>query len=308
MNIVFSSDDNYARHLAASMTSIMENNREEELIHIWILNVGLSRDNIEKLTEVVEKYCRVIHIVDFSDICQRLNSESIPLGSFTIEMYTRLFIADALPVTEHRAMWIDGDTSVLGCIHDLYYCDLHGCAAAAVVDQPNFGLEVSIKDAEIPNGPYFASGMFLADLDVWREKHISAQFVAYLSQRDKATLFPDQCLFNHVLYGRIHKLPFAFHVVTPTFFLTYRQMCKRWGKAYYKKEEYIEGKRHPLIVHYTLFRPWKRWCLHPMKRYYRHYLKLTPYKDVPLENEGIIKTFDWICTAVFSRVKRLFGN
>lgn len=41
MNIVFSSDDNYARHLAASMTSIMENNREEELIHIWILNVGL---------------------------------------------------------------------------------------------------------------------------------------------------------------------------------------------------------------------------------------------------------------------------
>ena len=68
MNIVYSSDDNYARHCAASMVSIMENNREEEKLDFWMLNVGLSGDNLEKLASVCRKYDRTLHVVDFSDI------------------------------------------------------------------------------------------------------------------------------------------------------------------------------------------------------------------------------------------------
>ena len=64
MNIVYSSDDNYARHLAASMTSLLDNNRAAPEIHVWILNVGLSEDNIRKLTQTAERFGRTIHIVD----------------------------------------------------------------------------------------------------------------------------------------------------------------------------------------------------------------------------------------------------
>lgn len=302
MNIVYSSDDNYSRHLAASMASLMDHNREEPEICIWILNVGLSDENIRKLTQVVESYGRTIRVVDFSDVRDRFPAERIPLNTFTIETYTRIFLPDALPETEHRAMWIDGDTSVLGNIHDLYYCDMGDCPVAAVVDQPNFGLAISKKDAEYTDGPYFAAGMFVANLDVWRRENIIDKLLAYFAERNGEMLFLDMTMMNHVLQGRIYKLPFCCHVITPAYFLTYRQMVKRWGEPFYSKAEYVQGKRHPLVVHYAVFRPWKRWCLHPMKRYYRRYLKTTPYKDVPLEDEPLLPIIRKIIYTVMQRL------
>lgn len=295
MNIVYSSDDNYARHLAQSMVSIFENNTQEKEINIYILNVGLSENNIQNLTQTGLKYNREIHFVDFSNIKEKFNNTDVPVGGFTIEMYTRLFLAEALPETEHRAMWIDGDTSVLSNIHDMYYCNLGDNAVAAVVDQPNFGLAVSKKDAGLTDGVYFASGMFVANLDVWRKEHISEKFVDYFFESKGKLMFPDQSILNHVLHSKVYILPFKYHVITTSFFLTYKQMVSRWGEAFYSKQDYINGKRHPVIVHYAVFRPWKKWCLHPMKKYYRKYLKMTPYKDVPLENDGL-----------FNLVKRLF--
>lgn len=306
MNIVFSSDDNYARHLAASMVSIFENNKEEPRINIYILNVGLSESNIQKLTDTVHKYNREIFIVDFSDVKSRFPTDNIHLATFTIETYTRMFLPDALPETEHRAMWIDGDTSVLGNIHDMYFCDMEGCPMAAVVDQPSFGLEISKKDAGYTDGPYFAAGMFVADLDMWREEHISEKLIDYYAEREGNMMFLDMALMNHVMQGRIHKLPFKYHVITPAFFLSYKKMVSKWGEPFYSKQEYKEGKSHPVIVHYANFRPWKRWCLHPMKKHYRKYIKMTPYKDIPLENDGLLKTISGLSVSVTAKIKNIF--
>ncbi len=305
MNIVFSSDDNYARHLAASMVSIMENNKEEEKINIYVLNVGLSEENIKKLSDTVKKYNREIFIVDFSNIKERFNNSEVPIGSFTIEMYTRLFLAEALPETEHRAMWIDGDTSVLGSIHDMYYCDMGDNAIAAVIDQPNFGLAVSKKDAGLTDGVYFASGMFVANLDVWRKEQMSKKFVEFFFESKGTLTFPDQSILNHVLHDKVYVLPFKYHVITPAFFLSYKKMVEKWGEPFYSKEEFVEGKRHPVIVHYAVFRPWKKWCLHPMKRHYRKYLKMTPYKDVPLENDGLMNMVKRLWISVNARIKNI---
>ena len=307
MNIVYSSDDNYARHCAASMVSIMENNREEEKLDFWMLNVGLSEDNLEKLASVCRKYGRTLHVVDFSDIRSRFPAERIPLSSFTIETYARLFLADALPETEHRAMWMDGDTVTVGSLHDMYCCDMQGCPVAGVVDQPNFGLSLLREDAGFEDGPYFCAGVFVADLDAWRRENLADAFIAYFAERQQQgnLMFMDQAILNHVLHGRIHKLPMRCQMITPTCFLSYRQMLTRWGEPYYAKAEYYEAKRHPLIVHYVVFRPWKRWCLHPLKRYYRRYLAMTPYKGTPLENDGLAPVLRKVRTFAAGALRKL---
>ena len=302
MNIVYSSNDNYARHLAASMTSLLDNNREAPEICIWILNVGLSEENIRKLSQCAERFGRAIRIVDFSDIRARFPAEKIPTLTFSIETYARLFLAELLPESVHRAMWVDCDTVILGDIREMYGCDMHGKLAASVVDQPNFGLELSRRDADIPGGIYFCAGVFVADLDLWRQEKLSEQFLAYFAERNGNMMFLDQAIMNHVLHGRVHKLPFRCQVITPSLFLSYGQMCKRWGEPFYTKAEYVQGKRRPLVVHYTVFRPWKRWCLHPMKRYYRKYVKQTPYKDVPLEKTPLLPIVKKVCVMVLRRL------
>lgn len=306
MNIVYSSDDNYARHIAASMVSIMENNPHEKEITFYVLNVGLSETNIINLNEVANKYNRKIIFVDFKDIKNRLGTTNVAVGSFTIEMFTRLFLAEALPESEDRAMWIDGDTAVLGNIHDMYYCDMGNNAIAAVIDQPSFGLDFSRNDAELGDVPYVASGMFVANLNVWRKEKISAQFVEYFKKRNGNLIFPDQSIINHVLQGKIHFLDLRYHIITPVFFMTYSKMVQKWGHEYYSKESFVQGKRHPVIVHYAVFRPWKKWCLHPMKKHYRKYIKKTPYKDVPLENDGFFNVFGKVFISVKARIIRLF--
>lgn len=302
MNIVYSSNDNYARHLAASMTSLMDNNREAPEIHIWILNVGLSGENIRKLTQIAENFDRTIHIVDFPDIRERFPAQRIPTLTFSIETYARLFLAELLPESLHRAMWVDCDTVILGDIREMFACDMGNCPVASVVDQPNFGLDLSRRDAGYTDGIYFCAGVFIADLDLWRQENLSEQFLAYFAERNGEMMFLDQAIMNHVLHGRVYKLPFRCQVITPSLFLSYKQMCKRWGEPFYTKEEYVQGKRRPLVVHYTVFRPWKRWCLHPLKRYYRRYLKQTPYKDVPLEKTPLLPVIRKVFRTVLSRL------
>lgn len=302
MNIVYSSNDNYARHLAASMTSILDNNREAPEIHVWILNVGLSGDNIRKLTQTAESFGRTIHIVDFPDIRERFHAQQIPTLTFSIETYARLFLAELLPESVHRAMWVDCDTVILGDIREMFACDMGNCPVASVVDQPNFGLDLSRRDAGYTDGIYFCAGVFVADLDLWRQENLSEQFLAYFAERNGEMMFLDQAIMNHVLHGRVYKLPFRCQVITPSLFLSYRQMCKRWGEPFYTKAEYVQGKRRPLVVHYTVFRPWKRWCLHPLKRYYRRYLKQTPYKDVPLEKTPLLPVIRKIIRTVLTRL------
>ena len=308
MNIVFSSDDNYARHIAASMVSIMENNQSEEKITFYILNVGLSQDSINKLCKTADLYNRQVCVVDFKDINDRLQTCDVSLGTFTIETFTRLFLAEALPETEDRAMWIDGDTSVLGSIHDMYYCDMQDNAIAAVVDQPFFDLDVSRRDAELQGVPYVAAGMFVANLNVWRKEKLSEQFVDYFKTRNGSLAFLEQSVMNHILTGRIFLLDFKYHVITPAFFMRYSTMVKKWsGNQYYSKRSFTEGKRHPVIVHYAIFRPWKKWCLHPMKKHYRKYIKMTPYKDVPLENDGLLSVVKKLYNSIFARIKRFLN-
>ena len=53
MDVVFASNDNYARHLAVAMYSLMDHNQVAERIRIFILSVDISRENQEKLSAVV---------------------------------------------------------------------------------------------------------------------------------------------------------------------------------------------------------------------------------------------------------------
>ena len=308
MNIVYSSNDNYARHLAASMVSVMENNRDEDKIDFYILNVGLSDENIEKLTSVAEKYGRSFHAVDFRNIRDKFKNSEIPVYSFSIETYSRLFLAEALPDSENRAMWVDCDTAIIGNLHEAYYCEMGNNAISAVIDQANFGLELLCDDAEIPVGSYYNAGIFVANLDIWRKEKLAEKFVSYFLNREKTVAFPDQTLLNHVLHGRIYTLPLKYNLVTPSLFLSYKKMLSRWQAEFYSREEYCAAKKNPVIVHYTNFRPWKKWCLHPLKKYYRRYIKLTPYKDIPLENDGFFSTFKNLLPSLTAKIKNIFSR
>ena len=48
MNIVYSADDNYARHAGISIMSLLDNNKISDIINIYIIDNGISEENRKK--------------------------------------------------------------------------------------------------------------------------------------------------------------------------------------------------------------------------------------------------------------------
>ena len=52
MNVVYASNDAYARHLGTSMYSLFDRNRDFAEITVYVLTLGLSRENQKRLEEI----------------------------------------------------------------------------------------------------------------------------------------------------------------------------------------------------------------------------------------------------------------
>ena len=60
MDVVYSSNENYVRHLAVSMYSLMDRNQAAERIRVFILSSGITSESRERLFQIAEHFGREI--------------------------------------------------------------------------------------------------------------------------------------------------------------------------------------------------------------------------------------------------------
>lgn len=110
MDILYSSSDSYAFLTGISILSLLENNRECDAIHIYIMDNHISDINKNKLIEVVKEYRRDISFVPMPDM-KELTGQEIDTRRWNISTFGRLYMASALPETVHKVLNIDCDTT-----------------------------------------------------------------------------------------------------------------------------------------------------------------------------------------------------
>ena len=121
----------------------------------------------------------------------------------TFLTYARLLLPSLLPHTR-RVLYLDSDLLVLRPLHALYRTDLQGNLAAAVPER-NFTLG---QDSPVPLAgpeaawPYLNAGVFLADLEAWRQCGIESALLALLDNNRTNLKWMDQTALNHILKGR----------------------------------------------------------------------------------------------------------
>ena len=133
MDVVFASNDNYARHLAVSMCSLMDHNQVADRIRVFILSVNLSQENKEKLSMIAQHYAREIIFIPMGNLQEKF-PYAIETGGFDISTMSRLFIGTMLPEDVHRVLYLDCDTVVLGSLKKLYHLNLRGNIMGAVLE------------------------------------------------------------------------------------------------------------------------------------------------------------------------------
>lgn len=283
MNIVYASNDNYARHLGVSMYSLMDKNRNSEQIHVYILAVALSEKNKGYLQAIADLFHRELTFIDLENLESRFDYQ-IDTGGFDITTMSRLFIGDLLSDDVKRVIYIDCDTVVVRSLKKMWETDLKGKILGAVME-PTIYKNVKEKIGLTDQDPYFNAGVLLIDLETWRKDNIQKVITDFYKSKDGKLFFCDQDAINGALKGRIRPLLPAYNFFTNYRYFSYQELTALSQLYQWVPEKYFKfAKKHPAIIHYMGDeRPWFAGNLNHYRRAYDYYLAKTPWRGTPKE-------------------------
>ena len=285
MNVLFSSDNNYARHLGVAIYSLLSHNTSIPLIRIYVIDNNISLDNITKLNQLISSFGNAEMIL----IPFRKWADSLHLNMMwpiSLSSYARLFVADMLPLDVNRVLYMDCDMLVREKISELWSTDLGENLIGAVQDQVSETAKTRI--GLDPSEQYFNAGLLLIDLKKWRNARIGDKCVRFIEAHDGQVMHHDQGVLNGVLKNQWVRLPLKFNVMTIHYMMSQKRILSffREKSSFYDKEEIDEAKLQPVILHYTpsfTSHPWECNCKHPMRNLYLEVQKQTLWTDCPLE-------------------------
>lgn len=287
MNIVYSADDKYVRHIFVSMMSLLESQKMHEHLNLYLVDNEISKGNKEILDDLAGRYGRSIHYLPFQEIADALDGV-MPWGG-SLSAYARLFLARYIPAD--KVLYMDGDSVIQQDLQHLFELDISEYYFAAVQDTagPEYRKQVGIEDDE----QYVNSGLTLINLKKWREDSLEDKFLAFIRAFDGNVPCCDQGVLNGVCKGKILILPPKYNVMTPMLTFKAEEIQKLFEiPQYYSEEELCEARERPVFVHFVggfFSRPWFEGADHPKKHLYQKYMEQSPWKGIYLPKEHLGK-------------------
>ncbi len=305
--VSYASDDNYAAFMGISMLSLFESNKRAEGITVFILDYGISAENVKKLEKIAEDYGRKLI---FCPVEKYISSLDLNMGprKISIVSYARLFLASIIPEEYDRVIYLDCDTIINGDMLPMWRAPLDDNIVAGVQDTVD---RFFLNAVGLPEDTrYVNAGILLLNLRVWREEDMQSKFLDYIKEKGGNVPHHDQGVINHVSGVRRLILPLKFNVTANIFSFSekvIRRMHDIRGE-YYSQAEIDEARQSPTVLHFTagiLGRPWQEGCRHPKRELYERALKMSPWSDKKPEpnNEKLsVKVSAFVCEHISPRL------
>ncbi len=290
VSIVYQSSDAYAFLAGVSMCSLYKNNQHIHELNVYVLNVGISPGNIEKLEKIAANFKRNIIFVDTAAYEKKLQSYGIPAWNGSYATYMKLFLSELLPEEIDRILYLDCDTIINGSIDSLWEYDLKNSYIAMAIDCMNpkhkkkYGINYSQK--------YFNAGVILFSLNKWRDNKCIRKVISFLKDEKMAVSFADQDLLNICFYQAIEELPMKYNCISLYGEFSYQNICYMYGleeSIFYTQADYKSDVNNPVIIHFPsvfLSKPWFQDYTYRWKDIFDLYLydkaySFTNYKKPP---------------------------
>lgn len=298
MNFILSSDNNYAQHLGVALYSILDHNRDEEEVNIFVVDNDIKDENRQKLHLLEQQFKNAhLHFIAFGKWRDSLQLNMA--WNISISSYARLFVASMLPESVERVIYMDCDMVVTSSLRELWHTDMQGLVIAAVQDDmpTRYKSAVGLASTE----PYFNAGLLLIDLKKWREQKCELACLDFIREHEGRVIHHDQGVLNGVFRGKWHRLSLQANIMTIHYIFTLRQIMKyfRDESPFYTEQEITEAKRQPWILHFTpsfTSRPWVGNCKHPLKSLYWDALSHTPWRGAKPQKDHdkwYVKLINW---------------
>lgn len=271
MNIVISADDKFILPTKVMLTSFFLNNQQEHH-DIYFLYSAVEEQNLRELEKLIQAFGGIFHPV--------LIKEALFAGfkcknQYPILVYYRLLVAQILPNTEERALWMDVDLVVNGSLDAFYYQEFDGYALAACRD-----CDAPTRMAQLgcpPGSVYINAGVVLYNIVAMRQ-YALADFYSYYTAHEASIMMQDQDILNGMFAGNI----------------------KVWENNLYndfvpsgyaeKGFDYQRWKTAVKIVHYIgKHKPWMNTYAHPAGKLWDEYYLLTTKRSASFSRYYLCK-------------------
>lgn len=282
MKIVYSTDQNYVKHCAASIVSLFENNIEEKELDLIIIVNQVLEESKEKIKKISYKYKRNIIFINIDELCEKFTKNN----TFPLSAFARLFLENIQGID--KILYIDCDTIIKGKLNDLWNINIDNYYLAGVEDtiQPYAKRVLGLSK----NDKYLNSGILLINLKKWRENNIKKDFLAYMEKYNWNVPHNDQGVLNGVCKDKILYISPKYNMMPELLIMNNKQLKKLYKMKEYYSDEILEyAKKDIRIIHYlTKFfnRPWYNPCTHPLKEEYMKYLSKTGF-GIKLINDNL---------------------
>ena len=280
MNIALCTDENFSIPALVCITSIFENNKEEDC-HIYVLTDGVSDKVVRKFSKLAEVYRRKIDIL----IIDKHRFDGLTVNErFPVSMYYRFLLPELL-LGETKVLYLDCDIIVRHSLVNMYSTDLSDKALAAVVGQ---SCDVIVFENLLHlTNKYFNSGVLLLNLTYLRENNISQKLLKWTHDNPDKCSLPDQNALNKVLDGCVSYLNYTYNFQERWFGDLLHYM------HYSKWDEIKRISKDPVVVHFCeAEKPWFKECKNPFKEEFAHYAQLHDFIEFRLKKRyGIAYKF-----------------
>lgn len=275
-HIVFGIDDDFVRPLGVLMTSIIENNKNEN-IEFHIISKYISKENRRIIKQfAIENDINInIYIIDetiFNDL---------PTTSYiTKAMYNRFLISLILKDVTDRVLYLDADIVCLNSIENLKKINIDNKIIAVIEESNDYVVKKRVKDLSLTSKKYFNSGVLYININNWINRDINNKLINY-AKSVKDLIFPDQDILNVILEKDC---------------LYIDQKYNYTFDVRYKSNRYIYNLPQNIVfLHYVgKFKPWQKWCMHPAKKFFEKYANISLWKNVPLDEPKTYKQMKYM--------------
>lgn len=279
LDVLYQFDDKYAPFAGISITSLLENNRGENII-LYLAAIDLSADNIEKFRKLEQKYdVKIVWLETkkYMDIITTLN-----LGKWngSYATWLKLFVLEQIPQDVELLMYLDCDTIVFTSLEGLFYEDgIENFSISACIDSVG---RHHVRRLAIEH--YYNAGVLVFNLKRMRKLYQISDMRVYLQNNIERYLLNDQDLINDYFSSDINCLPMKYNVQGFHFLHNTDAYLAVYNNGeYYSMEEINKSIIHPIIIHF--FRilgnyPWEKGNIHPCKEVYELYKAMSPWKEI----------------------------
>lgn len=285
MNILLITNEAYMPHVAATIASVFENNRDMHFC-VHILATDVTAESEQKLRTFVERYGNTLQLITVHP--EQLEIDLSVCGKWGIFPSLKLYAADLFPQAD-TMLYMDADMICIGSLQPIADTDMSDYALAMVIDEKE-GLSHKQRLSMSADAFYGCAGLVYFNLKKWREEDVRKKCFAFFNAPENHDLFrlAEQDVLNKVCEGQILELPLVYNM-----FSFYWLHHGRNIPAKYR--ECIEQcRREAVIIHYIdACKPWFRDCRFSLKTYYHQYAALTPWGD---QDWGLSPTYEgsWI--------------